>query len=281
MLFKRPNINEEAAADNNSMSRNFFGRTKSWIRKKRKDLWISLVFLGLGGLLIMSGWDAWVWFKTSPPYVDPDRYPIRGIDISAHNGMMNLEAARKDGIEFCFIKASEGTNFRDKNFRLNYGKARHAGMKIGAYHYFRFDCDGVEQALNLIGAVGYRQLDLGVAVDVEEAGNKGGVPQDSILDRLSRMAEYLHLRGYRVIFYSNRAGYYDYLEKAVPGSPLWICSFNQFPINADWTFWQYDHHGKVAGIKGDVDLDTFYGNRQEWEAFLSDQQYPGQNSVNQ
>lgn len=245
----------------------------AWIIRKRKDLWISVLFLGIAGLLLMAGWNNWVWFKTTPPYVDSERYPIRGIDISSHNGMMNLEAARADGIEFCYIKASEGSEFRDANFRLNYGKARHAGMKIGAYHYFRFDRDGVEQALNLIGAVGYRHLDLGVAVDVEEAGNARGVPQDSILDRLTRMAEYLHLRGYRVIFYSNRDGFYDYLQKAVPGSPLWICSFNSTPINADWTFWQFDHHGKVAGVKGDVDLNAFGGNREEWEEFLANQQY--------
>lgn len=254
-------------------------RTRAWFRLKRKDIWISLVFLGLGGLLVMAAWESWIWFKTTPPYVDTERYPIRGIDISAHNGDINMKDVRKAGYEFCYIKASEGVDFRDKNFRLNYAKARHAGMQIGAYHYFRFDRDGVEQALNLIGAVGYRRLDLGVAVDVEEAGNKQNVPQDSIFDRLARMAEYLHLRGYRVIFYSNRAGYYDYLEKVVPGCPLWICSFSSTPINADWTFWQYDHHGKVPGIKGDVDLDAFYGNRQEWREFISDQQYPARPSV--
>lgn len=251
-----------------------------FLSRKRKDILISLVFLGLAGLLLIASWDSWVWFKTTPPYVDPERYPIRGIDVSAHNGMMNLEAARASGIEFIYIKASEGKDFRDQNFRLNYAKARHAGMKIGAYHYFRFDAGGVEQALNLINAVGYRKLDLGVAVDVEDAGNASGVPSDTILDRLSRMAEYLNLRGYRVVFYSNRDGVYEYLDKAVPGSPLWICSFNQTPIERDWVFWQYDHHGKVAGIKGDVDLDTFYGDRKDWEEFLNNQQYPAIRETN-
>lgn len=223
----------------------------------------------------MTGWENWVWFKTSPPYVDSERFPVRGIDISAHNGMMNLDAARADGIEFAYIKASEGADFRDANFRLNYAKAHHAGMKIGAYHYFRFDTDGVKQALNLIGAVGYRKLDLGIAVDVEDAGNATGVPPDSIAFRLQRMAEYLNLRGYRVVYYSNRDGYYDYLEQTVPGSLLWICSFNRIPIERDWTFWQYDHHGRVAGIKGDVDLNVFGGSRREWEEFIEDQNTSG------
>ncbi len=242
----------------------------------RQDIIVSGVFLLLACLLLFSGWDAWRWFKTSPPYVDHERYPVKGIDISAHNGMMNLDAVRQDGVEFVFIKASEGKTFRDPNFRLNYAKARHAGLKIGAYHYFRFDVDGVEQALNLINTVGYRRLDLGVAVDVEEAGNARNVPSDSILERLTRMADYLYMRGYRVIFYSNRDGYFDYLDKVVPGSMLWICSFNRVPINRDWAFWQYNHHGKVKGIKGDVDLDVFAGNRKEWEEFIESQSYPAQ-----
>lgn len=261
-------------------TRRIMVRGRRLFQKKKKDLWVGVVFIGLAALLVMSGWDAFVWFKTSSPYVDPVRYPVRGIDVSSHNGMMNLDAARADGIEFCYIKASEGTDFRDVNFRLNYAKARHAGMKIGAYHYFRFDADGVQQALNLIQAVGYRKLDLGVAVDVEEAGNVRDVPLDSITERLVRMTEYLNLRGYRVIFYSNRQGYYDYLEKALPGYPLWICSFNRMPIDRDWDFWQFDHHGKVAGINGDVDLNVFNGSREDWQLFLKNQQYPAPKTVN-
>lgn len=250
------------------------GAQGSWLRRKRKDLLVSFVFLLLAGALVGAGHDAYLWFRKSPPYVDPVRYPIRGIDVSSHNGFMNLEAAREEGIDFVFIKASEGGDFRDPNFRLNYAKARHAGMKIGAYHFFRFDVDGISQARNLIDAVGGRRLDLGLAVDVEKAGNARGVPLDSILDRLGRMSEYLSLCGYRPIFYSNLNGYFDYLEKSVPGMPLWICSFNQIPIERDWVFWQFNHHGQVAGIKGDVDLDVFYGSEEEWGQFIEDQHYP-------
>lgn len=85
---------------------------------------------------------------------------MKGIDVSAHNGMMNLDAAADDGIEFIFIKASEGENFRDENFVLNYQKARHAGMKVGAYHFFRFDVDGVKQAVNLMRSVGRARSNL-------------------------------------------------------------------------------------------------------------------------
>lgn len=234
------------------------------------DIQSAIDFLVVTALLVYAGVWAWREYMTSAPYVDPERYPVRGIDVSAHNGMMNFEAAAADGIEFVFIKASEGTDFRDSNFRLNYDKAREAGIMVGAYHYFRFDSDGVDQAVNLLGAVGDRQLDIGIAVDVEEEGNARGVPVDSIKMRLRDMTEYLNLRGWRVTFYSNRDGYYDLLMPEMEGMPIWICSFYSTPLEGEWTFWQYDHRGKVSGVRGDVDLDAFGGSREDWRQFILD-----------
>lgn len=239
-----------------------------------RDFRVSLAFVGILILLVCTSIWAYFEFISTPPYVDPQRYPIRGIDVSAHNGMMNLDAAAADGIEFIFIKASEGQTFRDPNFRINYDKARHAGMKIGAYHFFRFDCDGISQAKNLLSVIGRRPLELGVAIDVEEENNAEGVDSVTIDVRLAQMTEYLNLRGYRVTFYSNRDGYYEYVREAAPGACLWICSFNRTPINAEWTFWQYDHRGHVDGIRGNVDLDAFCGSRREWENYLHGAPWP-------
>lgn len=221
-----------------------------------------IVTLLLGGAI----WWAWKQYISSPPYVDEERFPIRGFDLSAHNGYANLNAAKEDGYEFVFLKASEGVTHRDENFVLNYQKARHAGMRIGAYHYFRFDRDGVEQAVNFLRSVGNRKLELGLAIDVEEFGNAKDVPVDSIRTRLNMMVEYLNMKGHRITFYSNREGWMKYLSDDFSGMPMWICSFSEKnALNSDWTFWQFDHHGKVAGIRGEVDLNAFRGSRQEWE----------------
>lgn len=248
--------------------------TYSTIRSKFHDLRVAFCFVAVAILLAMASYYAYDQFITSPPYVDPARYPIRGLDVSSHNGLMNLDAAAKEGYEFIFIKASEGDTFRDQNFRINYEKASHAGLKIGAYHYFRFDCEGISQAKNLLNAVKNRQLDLGVAIDVEEQHNAIGIDSVKIARRLLSMVEYLNMSGYRVTLYSNVDGYFDYIRESVPGACLWICSFSSAPINAEWTYWQYFHHGHVAGIRGDVDLNAFCGSRSDWERFLNGAQWP-------
>ncbi|MCM1153024.1 MAG: hypothetical protein NC328_05170 [Muribaculum sp.] len=240
----------------------------------KHDFWASVGFVAVVAMLIGASVWAWRHFMKSPPYVDPAKYPVAGIDVSAHNGPVDFNAVASEGYKFVFIKASEGVDFRDSMFVKNYIDARRAGLKIGAYHFFRFDRDGIDQAQNLLGAIGGRKMDLGVVIDVEEHNNASGVDSTLIADRLLRMVEFLNLVGMKVTFYTNRKGYPDYLKQTVPGSNLWICSFSQVPPDIEWTFWQYDHHGKVAGIDSDTDLNVFCGSTTEWTNFLNGSIWP-------
>ncbi len=229
---------------------------------------VVIIFIIVLSMLVSAS--IWVWheYRTTPPYIDSEKYPIKGIDVSRHNGMMNFDAAVADGVEFVFIKASEGKSLQDENFRINYEKAGRAGMKIGAYHFFRFDVDGVEQAHNLLGAIKNCELDLGVAIDVEKSGNPDGISDDIVQRELRQMVDYLTLRGVDITLYTNKDGYYQYCQSSdFAICRLWICSFSQNPINAEWTFWQYNHRGKVKGIRGDVDLNVFNGSREDWEKY--------------
>ena len=42
------------------------GAQGSWLRRKRKDLLVSFVFLLLAGALVGAGHDAYLWFRKSP-----------------------------------------------------------------------------------------------------------------------------------------------------------------------------------------------------------------------
>ena len=239
-----------------------------------KDIAAAVGFLAVVALLVWSAFWAFQQFKSSPPFVDPQKYPVRGIDISRHNGKIDFKKVAAAGIDFVFIKASEGISLRDSLFASNYQNARMEGLKTGAYHFFRFDCDGVDQAVNFLQAVGQRPQDLGLVIDVEKNGNPADVEPEIVRKRLASMIDYMNLLGYRVMIYTNLEGYEEFMAEDFPGYPLWICRFKENPINAEWTFWQYDHHGKVDGIAGEVDLDAFCGNREQWQRFLDGDLWP-------
>src|SRR5688572_26589443 len=68
------------------------------------------------------------------------------IDLSHHNGTVNLKNAReKSGIVGVIQKASQGQGFVDPTYKLNRKKAQDAGMLWGAYH-FGTGSDGIRQA---------------------------------------------------------------------------------------------------------------------------------------
>lgn len=249
------------------MSKNRQTQIKSWI--------IAIAFVVVTAILICVA--KWVWddYIKSPPYVDSEKYPIRGIDVSSHNGKIDFKRVKEDGIEFVFIKASEGKSFRDKNFVRNYSGAELAGLPTGAYHFFRYNVDGLEQARNFLTAIGNRHPELGLAIDVEDSYNSAANNKNEVKENLIAMREFLTLNGYKVIFYTNRKGYLDYIFNLDDlNGDVWISSFSSTPLPAPWTFWQYDHHGHIDGIHGDVDLNVFCGNRLEWSNYLQGRPWP-------
>ena len=79
---------------------------------------------------------------------EPDRgkFPVRGVDVSHHQGAIDWQALKSDGIAFAYIKASEGGDFSDPKFTENWREAARAGIARGAYHFFTLCRPGEEQA---------------------------------------------------------------------------------------------------------------------------------------
>lgn len=232
---------------------------------------ISVIWLAAGRAL-----------RPREPHVDVDRsrYPVAGIDLSAHNGIPDFDSIAAAGISFVFLKASEGTDFRDPLFVRNYAAAKRVGIPVGAYHFFRFDCDGRRQAANLLKATDGCLLELPLAIDVEESGNPGAIATETVVNRLETMIAHLRAAGRKVIIYTNKNGDARFVRHNFDGdSPydpeLWICSFTDPPLTRrPWTLWQHSHCSSLPGIKGPVDFNTFNGDRDEWQKWLRRQNKP-------
>lgn len=239
-------------------------------RNKKFLLAAAVILLTAGGALGL-----WLYLdkgRSSLSSADPskDLYPIRGIDISAHNDSVDLKAAREaHDISFVFVKATEGATFKDRNFIQNVRAAKDAGLPVGAYHFFRFESPGMMQALNFLNSVRGRELDLPLVIDIEEWGNPHHVPAETVRARLQEMTDYLESHGYQYIIYTNKSGHQRFFNERLPqNTPLWICSFTDPPGPDKWLFWQHSHRGSITGINRHVDLNVFNGNRDAWNRWL-------------
>lgn len=60
---------------------------------------------------------------------------VQGLDVSSHQSTVNWAAQYSMGARFAYVKATEGTTYRNPLFGSQYGGALGAGMIRGAYHF--------------------------------------------------------------------------------------------------------------------------------------------------
>src|SRR5690349_1794050 len=76
------------------------------------------------------------------------RYPYQGIDVSHHQGHIKWAKLPSQGVDFAYIKATEGSDHVDHRFSRNWHAADRAGIHRGAYHFFGLCSSGEAQAAN-------------------------------------------------------------------------------------------------------------------------------------
>jgi GH25 family lysozyme M1 (1,4-beta-N-acetylmuramidase) len=60
---------------------------------------------------------------------------VQGLDVSSHQATVNWPAQYSMGARFTYVKATEGTTYRNGYFGTQYGGALASGMIRGAYHF--------------------------------------------------------------------------------------------------------------------------------------------------
>ena len=233
-----------------------------------------LLLAGAAALVVLGGaYVAWTYILPHSVNVDRFHYPVAGIDVSKHNGEIDFEQVRDDDYQFVFIKASEGKTYKDEAFDRNYQQARKAGLMVGAYHFFRKNRTGEEQADNMLEVVKGKTFDLPLVIDLEDDwGNGATVDRKMALERVMDMIQRLKDKGYSVMIYTNFDGYNKYYKDMLGDNDLWLCSFTNPDLlpHMPHRIQQFSHEGSVKGVEGKVDLNVFRGSKKEWKKYLDD-----------
>ena len=191
----------------------------------------------------------------------PSDFALRGIDVSRHQGRIEWMDVADSGISFVYIKATEGTDWIDPRGPSNWQRAKEAGIRVGAYHYYLLCQTGRDQAEHFIDTVPIDVSALPPAIDLEHAQNCGlDQPPEEVRAEISVMISKLrHHYGTDPVIYTTQSFYRDWLQGAFPANPIWIRGIEGYPELPDgraWAIWQYSHRGRVPGIDGEVDLNV-------------------------
>jgi lysozyme len=192
------------------------------------------------------------------------------VDLSHHNGTVNLVKAKADGILGVIHKATQGQSGKDPKYKTNRTKAVDAGLMWGAYH-FATGSDGVKQAEHFLSIVGDDPKTL-LVLDFEP--NPTG-PDMNLEEARSFVTHVKDVTGRFPGLYS---GHYI---KGLLGSNIdpilqqcwfWLAQYGPTPVVPanwpTWTMWQYTDGAigplphKVSGI-GNCDRDKFNGTETQ------------------
>ncbi len=224
---------------------------------------------------IIGGTRAWHIFMTStgrqPPDVpDMRTYPVRGVDVSYYQGNVDWQTLISQNIDFAFIKATEGVDHCDSQFSQSWASAAQAQIYVGAYHFYRFEDDGAQQAQNFINTVPVTANTLPPVIDVEyyESLYKAEEPDAAkTRENLQQMLDTLEEHyGVKPILYAAPNTYRKYVSSFSGEYPIWISNYYYEPY-FNWTFWQYTDSGMLSGYDGDqqhIDLNVYCGSRKEF-----------------
>lgn len=238
---------------------------------KRRWKFFAAIAMILTALIVAFGVLRWQGLLLFPNETHPTRWEAWGVDVSSYQGEVDWDELRRQGVEFAFIKATEGSGSTDDYFQENWANAESAGILRGAYHFFSYDSAGETQAENFIAQVPVTAGALPPVVDIEFYGDKAQDPPDreAVKDILIPLLERLESHyGQKPILYATYRTYRLYLQGEFEDYPLWMTRPIFAPVDKDWTFWQYSHSARLDGYQGKeerIDLNVFRGSREELE----------------
>lgn len=187
-------------------------------------------------------------------------YSVHGIDVSAWQGRIDWPLVARHEVRFAFIKASEGTTLRDRQFGRNWRGAGAAGIYRGAYHYFHPNSDAVRQANLFTRTVQLAPGDLPPVLDVEHANFHDVAQMRRGVATWLRLIERHY--GVRPILYANYGFYQRHLAGHFDKYPLWLAHYDvdkpRLPASR-WLIWQHSDEAYIPGIRGTVDFNVFQG----------------------
>ncbi len=197
---------------------------------------------------------------------------VKGIDISHYQSVIDWGTVAKSGVQFAFIKATDGVSRIDPRFRRNWQSAHLNGLRRGAYHFFRAEQDSERQAHAFLGMLKGDPGELPPVLDFEVLA--GVTAEEGCSRAMVWMSSVEAAVGRKPILYTGPA-FWRLAMKDTPifaNFPLWIAHYTARPepsLPTAWgryTFWQFSEKGSIPGINGPVDVNRFNGNLTELDA---------------
>ena len=272
---------------------------QKWLLKDTGDGYVTIVSkisnlaIDLSSVNISNGTNAYlnelIYSKTQKfkltPYSSTKIY--KGIDVSAHNGYIDWQAAAKD-IDFAIIRLGYGggaDGADDYYFERNVRECENNNIPYGVYLYsyaLNSDIDTTVEIEHVSNSLQYANPNLGTKVffDMEDADGwkkRHGIYDDNqllntITNKFCTGVESLGLTCgiyANVDWLTNKLNAQELAKKYTIWVAIWPdnaninnfqTAYNMRPAYnlSAYNYWQFTSNGRISGINGSVDLNMGY-----------------------
>lgn len=232
--------------------------SRPWLSGKVVFLLVSLIAAMIPAAIRLSGWFS----REDEIVISAENGYVFGIDVSHYSGSINWNKVRQSRhpIEFVFIRATMGSNGKDRQFIRNWSQANASGYIKGAYHYYRPGEDPTLQFRNFARNVKLNPGDFRPVLDIERIGDSSPEILRAGVRQWLTLAENKY--GIRPIVYTGLSFYKKYFEGYLSEYPLWIAAYDgeHRLEKVKWSLHQFTAKLSVAGIDEYVDGNRFNGS---------------------
>ena len=184
----------------------------------------------------------------------------RGVDTSHWQGDVDWKAAAADDVKFLM----HGTRYKgkqDPKFVYNMNAAYKEGIALGVYiySYAMTPAEAEAEADFVLDMIKDYPISYPVAFDVEDTNTQGKLKKEELTAIIRAFTDKIEAAGYYPILYANDYWIANKLDmQALKDLDVWVARYNVKHIFPDPVMCQATETGKVAGFKGNVDIDFQY-----------------------
>lgn len=192
---------------------------------------------------------------------------IKGIDVSAWNGVIDWQKVANYGMGFAILRITEKGNKTDSTFERNYAGCITHNIPVGVYKYsYATNISEIKyEAEAVINVLKQRKLDYPVFLDIEDKCQEN-LSQDLMIQMIDTFRDIIIRAGYQFGVYCGYSWYQNQLPEDAKKYDCWLAAY---PSQDDGTMqirlkpaagigWQYSSKATIPGISGKVDRNVFY-----------------------
>lgn len=186
----------------------------------------------------------------------------KGLDLSTHNGYVDFNLLKQNGIDFVILRlgwiGNKENHTIDSKFESYYNSAKSVGLKVGCYVYSYVETSkAMTSAINWIkNNIQGKSFEYPIFLDLEDS-------QISYIDKKSMTnlaIQFCQSFGNSGI-YANKNWFTNKLDiNQLLNYKIWLAEWNKNNYTVDFRvdIWQYTSDGIVSGISGRVDMNYSY-----------------------